>query len=86
MTTSQRNMKKAGITNITTITNNIAHKYLHHSEVKRAEGESRGKALKCHRLELNTQPAQLSQIFNLQQLRAIAGGSDGLLKKEPKTK
>lgn len=86
MTTSQRNMKKAGITNITTITNNIAHKYLHHSEAKRAEGESRGKALKCHRLELDTQPAQPSQIFNLQQLRAIAGGSDGLLKKDPKTK
>ncbi|RZG13738.1 hypothetical protein EXT47_16140 [Pseudoalteromonas sp. CO342X] len=86
MTTSQRNMKKAGITNTATTTNNIAHKYLHHSEAKRVEGENHGKALKCHRLELNTQQAQPSQIFNLQQLRAIAGGSDGLLKKDPKTK
>ncbi len=86
MTTSQRNMKKAGITNTATTTNNIAHKYLHHSEAKRVEGENHGKALKCHRLELNTQQAQPSQIFNLQQLRAIAGGSGGLLKKNPKTR
>ncbi|RRS07189.1 hypothetical protein EAG18_18200 [Pseudoalteromonas sp. J010] len=82
MITSKRNMKKTGITNKAIFSNN--NKYLHRREVKRVKGESHDKALKCYRLELNTQQVQTPQMLNLHQLRTIAGGSGGLLKKDPK--